>query len=936
MKKRVLYVLLVAIQFSFYSYAQAQHGLVKGKLTDENGLALPGATLRITDVPALGAISEVDGSFEIFQVPVGEHTLEITYLGYKDFKQTISVASGAATTLDFSLEPGVLIGDEVLVLGDRLKGQAKALNKQKTNANITNVVAADQIGRFPDANIGDAVKRIPGITMQNDQGEARNIIIRGMAPQLNSVMINGDRVPSAEGDNRNVQMDLIPADMIQTIEVNKAVTPDMEADAIGGAVNLVTRNAPGGMRISGTVASGYNMLSEKPIYTGALVLGNRYLNDKLGAMLSLSYNNQKFGSDNVEAEWENEAENNAGNDVQVAPYIGESDIRKYVVQRVRRSASLNLDYKINDQHRLFVKSIYNWRDDWENRFRLRTRKIAPVFSADDATITGFEGEQRRQTKGGIGNDRVNNTRLEDQRVKRLSLSGEHLMGSAKLTWAGAFAQASEDRPNERYIRYASDDKFDLIHDVSDPRFPFVGPSNSVDVALNRFEFDEITEEHQSTTETDKNFKMDLSLPVSVVSGQLGKFKTGVRFRSKTKKRENSFFSYEATATNPQDFSTLALIPTTNESDASYLAGEKYQAGAFASRTFLGSLDLDNASLFDKSDEPAEYLATNYTADEKITAGYVMLDQQLTPKLSALAGVRIEQTSIDYTGNKVEGEETLIGEVSNTDNYTNIMPGLHLKYDARENLIIRAAWTNTIARPNYYDLVPYVDDRSEEDSEIFMGNASLNPTTSMNFDLMVENYFQSVGLVSGGVFYKDVQDFVFTSVTEDLEGNEVFQPKNGAEATVKGLELAVQRQLDFLPGFMKGFGVYANYTYTDSKASGISERDDLGLPGTAKNMFNGSLSYETAKLVLRASLNYASDYLDEAGGSAFRDRYYDSQLFLDVNGSYAITGNWRLFFEANNLTNQPLRYYQGVKERTMQVEYYDARFNLGLKFDLFGK
>ena len=100
------------------------------------------------------------------------------------------------------------------------------------------------------------------------------------------------------------------------------------------------------------------------------------------------------------------------------------------------------------------------------------------------------------------------------------------------------------------------------------------------------------------------------------------------------------------------------------------------------------------------------------------------------------------------------------------------------------------------------------------------------------------------------------------------------------------------------------------------------------------MFNASLSYETPKLVLRASLNYASDYIDELGGDAFEDRFYDKQTFIDLNGSYAFTPQWRFFFEVNNLTNQPLRYYQGVSSRTMQVEYYNVRFNAGLKFDLF--
>jgi outer membrane receptor protein involved in Fe transport len=162
--------------------------------------------------------------------------------------------------------------------------------------------------------------------------------------------------------------------------------------------------------------------------------------------------------------------------------------------------------------------------------------------------------------------------------------------------------------------------------------------------------------------------------------------------------------------------------------------------------------------------------------------------------------------------------------------------------------------------------------------------------------------------------------------------------------VFGYEIAFQRQLDFLPGFWKGFGIYTNYTYTTSKAKGIFDgsgsliRENVTLPGTAPHMFNGSLSYENKKLVLRLSANFTSSYVDDsddAGYNAdpFFDRYYDKQFFLDFNGSYAFTRKLRIFSEINNITNQGLRYYQGIKERTAQTEFYGARFNMGIKFDL---
>ena len=217
--KKFLLLICGILATTLAAYSQ---GILKGKVVDEQNLSLPGANLIIKGT-RIGTVTNQNGEFSILNLESGSYTLQVTYLGYMTQEKEFEITDGGTATLRFELTEGALEGAEFVVFGDRLKGQARALNQQKNNANITNIVSADQIGRFPDANIGDALKRIPGITMQNDQGEARNIIIRGMAPQLNSVTLNGERIPSAEGDNRNVQMDLIPSDMIQTIEVNKAV-----------------------------------------------------------------------------------------------------------------------------------------------------------------------------------------------------------------------------------------------------------------------------------------------------------------------------------------------------------------------------------------------------------------------------------------------------------------------------------------------------------------------------------------------------------------------------------------------------------------------------------------------------------------------------------------------------------------------------------------
>ncbi|WP_153796918.1 TonB-dependent receptor [Foetidibacter luteolus] len=939
--------------FAFF-VAFSQTGAVKIKVVDEHNLNLPGADITVNGSKAK-AVTDANGSALLYGFTQGNYQLTVTYIGYAT--ETITVANNRQEVV-VRLKPGSSSLKEVVVMGDRLKGQARALNQQKNSDNITNIISADQVGRFPDANIGDAIKRVPGITMQNDQGEARNIVVRGMGPEFNSVTFNGERVPSAEGDNRRVQMDLIPSDMIQTVEVNKTLTADMDADAIGASVNLLTRAAPNGLRLSGTLAGGYNSIRDGFIGTANFIAGNRFLGNKLGAVISGSYNRNKYGSDNVEAVWMKDANGKT--------FIGDHDIRVYDELRIRRSLALSLDYKVNPYNTIYFNGSYNWRDDKENRFRLRHRYRGDEEDyADDliydnsGNITGYRnGEVLRQTKGGLDNGRSENRRLEDQRVRSYALRGDHLFGTLKTSWSVQYAKASEKRPNERYIAMGRRG-IEIGQDISNPERPLLTDNTPL---TDYTRMDELTEQFQDQYERDWNAKLGFELPASIISGQKGKLLFGGRLRSKKKVRNNNFFSYEPVGANEDLYDNIAMLPLQDRTVKGFYPGSQYVAGQFINPQFLGGLNLKDASLFEESDEPSEYLAGNFSAKETITGGYLALKQNITEKFAANVGVRVEHTSINYTGNVVEEEEDLKGTETFKNSYTNIFPNVNLKYDVSNSFVIKAAYTNSIARPRYYDLVPYFN-ILPGDQEMSAGNPKMKPVKSANFDLMAEKYFSSVGILSGGVFYKKLSNYFYTYIDNNYsrekfaadfptvqnpieEGDrwDFSQRRNGDGATVYGVEAALQRQFDFLPGFWKGFGIYLNYTYTHSKADGIYGSDgklirsNVKLPGAAPHIFNASLSYENKKIVARLSANYTSSYVDDGDDAgynedAFFDRYYDKQFFLDANASYALTSKFRVFAEANNLTNQPLRYYQGIKDRTAQLEFYGPRFNLGVKFDL---
>ena len=889
------------------SFSISQTSSLKGRVLDNNGFALPGATIQASP-SGKAVVTDFNGFYTILSIE-GEQTIKVSYIGFETVEESVTVEAGKTSTLDFTLDTAISELSEVVVSGYQ-SGIVKGLNKQKSDLNVTNVVSADQIGKFPDDNVGDVLKRIAGVSMQGDQGEARNIVMRGLGPGLNSVTLNGERIPSAEGDNRNVQLDLIPSAMVQTIEVNKTLTPDMEADAIGGSVNLITRSNPSGFRASITAAAG-----GQPIRTDgynsnfALVIADK-VSDRFGYTLSSTIQTKDYGSDNIEFEWNDPA------DWADDGAIGEMDIRRYDVKRTRRSVSLNLDWNINQNNQIYFKSIYNHRDDWENRYRMRVGSI----DMDDMTV-----RIRRQTKGGINNDKNDATRLEDQKTQKFTLGGDHQFGKFGMDWKISSSKASEDRPDERYVRYEARDVPIAALDISNPEYPtflYVG-DNWTEPA--KFRYRKTEEAFKSTEEDNTSFSLDFDLPYSVND----KFKFGFKHKDKSKMRDDIWYEYDNGLPN------MDGVANFNATITSYEAGKKYQSGMFMTAEALGNLKLSGPSdpNFD-SYVMDEFAAGNYDADEQVTAFYAMIEDKLGDNLTLIAGARVESTTIDYTGYKFD-EETMdvpadLETVEGGSDYSNVLPNVTLQWDLSDKWNLNLAFTQSLARPAYYDLVPYEYSNSD-DQELALGNPDLEASLSTNIDAMVEYYFKGVGLFSLGYFNKNIEDWIYQYSTNDytyngVSGYEMQQLRNGEEATVNGIELTFQTK------FLKYFTFMGNYTSTDSSTDRVEGRDDVPLVGQIDNMYNLSLAFETEKFFVRGSFNFADASLDELSDKAFEDRYYDEQSFLDVNANYRINDKLSIFAEGKNLTNQPLRYYQGIQARTMQLEYYDISWNVGLKYD----
>ncbi len=902
--------------------SESDFGIVSGRITDGEAHALPGAAVMIESLHT-GVASDVNGYYKLPNLAPGTYTLKITYVGFEPITKTVTVTKEKVITADIVMSEGLELQD-VQVVG-AFHGQRRALQMQKEQMGITNVVSADQVGKFPDSNIGDALKRLNGVNVQYDQGEARFGQVRGTSADLTSVTINGDRLPSAEGDTRNVQLDLIPSDMIQTIELSKVTTADMDGDAIGGAINLITKNTPYKRVLNFTGGTGYTWISEKMQWNLGATWGDRFFNDKLGIMASVSYQYAPGGSDNTEFEYEM----NDDNEVE----LKEAQVRQYYVTRERQSYSLALDYNFNPLNKISFKGIYNRRNDWENRYRVSYKKLNSKASKQSVVI---------QTKGGA--DDTKNARLERQQTMDFTLDGEHYLGNLKIDWAGSYARATEDRPNERYaaVKYEGIDFGEGVVDAGgDQPYTTVAIPSMSDEG---WEVSELTNSDQSIVENEYKARINFTLPLS--KGLYGnKLKFGAKYVYKDKERETSYYEYD------EDVLGDWRSQLTSKIRDGFMPGDQYPIGtSFIDRKYLGSIKFNKAD----GEEVLEEEAGNYNASEQITSGYVRFDQKLGKKFDAVVGLRVEHTSWKTHGLNYEADDdneslTETGEYKN--DYTDLLPSVLLKYKANDDWNVRASFTKTISRPKYSALIANKS-FNISDCEATIGDPNTKPTRSLNFDLSTDYYFKSIGLVSLGLFYKDVHNVnvetlsYYTGTELGLANNtetfEVTQNLNAYDARIFGVEVAYQRDFGFISPALKCLGFYGNYTYTHSSTRNYNERlgiedgDDVKMAGSPEHSANASLFFEKWGFSARLSYNFASSFIDEMNtGSRELDRYYDSVNYLDLNASYTWGKNTKftVYAEATNLLNQPLRYYQGDKDRTMQVEYYGVKVNTGIKISL---
>ena len=883
----------------------AQSAIVKGTILDRiNFEPLAGAHVLI-DSTYSGSAADLEGRYS-FNLPAGEHVLTFKFIGYEDLEERITLAPGETKVLNVGMISDIQQLSSVTITGN-LQGQAKALNQQRTADNIKNVVAADQIGRFPDPNAAEALQRVSGVNIERDQGEGRYVFVRGLAPQFTNININGEQIPSPEADVRYVALDAIPSDQLASMEVTKSLTPDMDGDAIGGSVNLVTRTAESEKpRIRGSVLGGYNNLMGKVNAQGSISYAQRFADKKLGVLLNTSYYSNNLGSDN----WERE------------PFDNELELRDYELTRTRTGLSSTIDYRFDENNEIYVRGLYTRFTDREWRRRY-------VFAPEDEEIA-------KSVKD----------RFEAQSVSTINVGAKHNYPNIQVDYEAQYSYGEQRTPYDHELTFIGGIPSTLGFDGAN--FPTLSAPGYLDNS--EYDFDEF--ETGNTLAKDQNITAKLNIGIPYKKGAnagLLKFGGKVRFKEKSYDIVNNKYQELGGVPGLSNFEGGLL-------DENYLGGE-YQLSAFQHTPNFIRYFNANPSQFElqAEDKAIDEAVEAFTATENVYAAYVMARQQVK-KLTVLGGVRYERTEVEYNSSDVviapDGDLDEIIPQNGGTTYDFVLPQLHFKYALDYYTNLRAAATFSYARPNFAQIVPS-QEANLEDNEATVGNAELLPVGAFNLDILGEHYFKSVGVLSGGVFYKRLDNFIYNNIMYNSQyplnvanpianGVDVTQAQNGETANIYGVEVAYQQQLAFLPSIWKNFNLYLNYTYTHSEAT-IQDRlnaednpealETLRLPGQATNLGNAALAYETPKFSVRLAANFNGSYLSEIGGVPEEDEYVASRAQLDFTASYTVTPKIRAFAEVMNVTNQPFERYIGSEDIVTQREYYGFWARLGVKFDL---
>lgn len=887
-------------------------GTITGRVLDiRSGVFLEGAEVRVVGT-SLQTTSARGGAYLIHGVPAGARELEAAFIGLETVAQSVQVTPNGTVVADLNF------GDQVVeldpyVINSAAMGQAQALNLRRGSENIASFVSADAIGQFPDQNAAEALSRLPGISVERDQGEGRFVVVRGIDPNLTNVAIDGVDLASPSAGERATLLDTVPTDTLQRLEVNKAVLPSMPGNSIGGYINIKTPSAydfdSTVLRVG--VQGNYSDLTDswKPKLTASY--GDTFSDGRIGFMISASHEEREFGSDNNEADpWEMED----GEDGTSGYTTGDVQFREYNLTRERTGITGNLEFRPNTDSAYFVRGSWNEYKDTEIRH-------SGIFGPDGfnaITNNSFEAvdaEHVREMKD----------REENMRIAAVSAGGRNTLGSFDLEYTVSYSNAEEDTPYDfesiyeladtAGVRFTGTYGYELgIEQLSGP--DFTNPDN--------YEFDEVTSASQLVKEEDYSGKIDLTYRFE--QDFVDRIQGGVLVRRKNKTSDLEEFASDDNPPAVENFSDFSMFDNRDFRNT----GLPYVAESF--RSYF----LENEDGFAMERSEGDSAIEDFDSDEDVAAAYLMgvFDWSGT---EIIAGARFESTDFSTTGFVYNDDDETVVPASAENDYDHFLPGLFVRRPFSENMVLRFSANQTIARPNFSQTQPGAE---IEGDEVTVGNPYLDAIESTNIDLSIEYYLAPLGIISGSIFYKDIKNFIYEqTVSGDFGGiqdAEITTFRNGPSGDIKGIELSAQKQLDFLPAPFDGLGIFANLTLIDAEATVLpaEEGGDMRTVPFVKQsevVGNLALTYETGRFFFRIAGSFRESYLDEVGEEPFEDRYVDDFFQVDITTHYRITDNFTVYANVLNITNEPLRAFFDESGRLSQFEEYGLGANLGLRW-----
>ena len=830
---------------------------------------------------------------------------------------------------------------DIIVTGSRAALRAATAEKRDAD-NFVETLHANDVGKLPDQNVAEAVKRLPGLSVANDQGEGRYVVIRGIDPSLVNVTLNGQTLPAPEPDGRVVKLDDLPSAMIQSVTVTKSLLASQDANAIGGEVNIRTKTAfdskaPFFFDARGALGL-YGLNRRSPYEVDGTVGGRFGADETFGAVLSVNYSRRPIESENFQgsSDW-----SHVVGGVNVPAGGG---YRDYAPQRTRLGIVGNFDWRPSDAVKLYIRSSYSKYQDHETR------------DQNLLAITDFSG--------GLAKLKATPTilvrhREEDDNTKSVTGGGDFKIGAGTLSMSGGWTRAEKVDPIRSEFTFTGPS----VTATYDPStYPYTLVPNGAFAGIfsdpTKFVQSKLKAEHRFTFERIWQFRTDYSVPLGVGTGS--SLKLGVKYLDRHKNDDHDLTSYKTVKNAGWTLDTVGFPGDSDFYNGLFAFGERIDWNK--AQAYLAAHP--NVATFDYAGNLTGSLAPDYDVRERILAGYAMVTLKFG-NLTVIPGLRVENTR-DRTAAKVVGPAlTALAATIKTDaafaaalaanngfnalasnSYTDWFPGLNVKFEAMPNLLLRGAVTTSIGRPNYSTLAPFITVTNDTvPATVNAGNPFLKPYKAVNFDAAVEYYPNKDSLFSAGFFYKDIKNPIYQIGTPNL-GNpgtipgasaadyptiNLTQYTNMDSEFIGGVELNAQTQFTGLPGFLSGFGISANYTHVWGHATGPAFRAGaIPLTYQSNDLGNVSIFYEKYGLTARAAFNYRSRFSDVVGTSAATDSWWDAQGQLDLHVGYQVTPQYTIYADAANLTDSPWRHYQGSRNFLVERERYGSTYRIGVQ------